>query len=257
MKTVRTTISVLRQFSKTEPELGVSEIARRLGLDKATVHRVLKTLIAERFVEQDPATKRYRLGFAILDVAAARMASFHFLASTAAEIQRLSASVNESIGIHALDGIEMVCLNFVEAAQPVRVSFFIGERFPVHVTSSGLVALSTMERSRWEPLLEIANRNGHGAPVSAEKMDKRLEQVREDGFAVVDQTFEAGVRAIACPIRDGGGTLACTVSIAAPAQRRSMDDMVHFAPELLATARRISETLGTGHVTSNKLFSVK
>src|SRR5262245_42114715 len=106
MKTVRTTISVLRQFSKTEPELGVSEIARRLGLDKATIHRVLRTLITERFVEQDPATKRYRLGFGVLDIAAARMAGFHFLANTAAEIQRLSASIGESVGIHALDGIE-------------------------------------------------------------------------------------------------------------------------------------------------------
>ena len=77
---------------------------------------------ARRFIEQDPVTKRYRLGFAVLDVAAAQMAGFHFLGSTAAEIQQLSAVVGESIGIHVLDGHEMVCVNFVEAAQPVRVS---------------------------------------------------------------------------------------------------------------------------------------
>ncbi|MDG4898555.1 IclR family transcriptional regulator [Mesorhizobium sp. WSM4976] len=256
MKTVRTTISVLRQFSKNEPELGVSEIARRLGLDKATVHRVLKTLIAERFVEQDPDTKRYRLGFAVLDIAAARMASFHFLANTAAEIQRLSASLGESVAIHALDAGEMVCLNFVEASQPVRVSFFIGERFPIHVTSSGMAALSTMDRAQWEPLLAIANRDKRAPPVSPVDMEARLEKVRRDGFAVVDQTFEAGVRAIASPIRDGNGNLACTISVAAPAQRRSVDDIASLAPAVLETARRIGESLA-GRVTGDKFFSLK
>ena len=244
MKTVRTTVSLLRQFTAQEPELGVSELARRLGLDKATIHRVLKTLISERFVEQDPVTKRYRLGFAILDVAAARMASFQFLASTAAEIQRLSMEVGESIGIHALDGYEMVCLNFVEAPQPVRVSFFIGERFPVHLTSAGLASLSTMPRQQWTPLLSLANQMSRPKVLAEEEAERILADVRRDGFAVVDQTFEEGVRAIAMAICDASGAIACTVSIAAPAQRRSIEELKSFVPALSRSAARIGEALG-------------
>src|SRR5690348_15857549 len=81
VKTVRTTVRLLREFSVKEPDLGVSELARRLDLDKATVHRILWALAADRIVEQDPASKRYRLGFGILDLAASRMQSFHFLSN--------------------------------------------------------------------------------------------------------------------------------------------------------------------------------
>jgi len=246
MKTVRTTIALLRQFTASEPELGVSELARRMSLDKATVHRALKTLSSERFIEQDPVTKRYRLGLAVLDIAAARLASFGFLAGSTLEIRQLGAEIGESVSIHTPDGHEMVCLAFAEAAQPVRVSFFIGERFPVHVTSAGLATLSTMPRPQWAPIVAQARKeSGIRGPDDA-GMARLLQAVSEKGFAEADESYEKGVRAIAVPVVNASGSTVCTVSIAAPSQRHSMQSLSAFAPALQRSATRIAAMLA-GH----------
>lgn len=246
MKTVMTTIALLRQFTASEPELGVSELARRMSLDKATVHRALKTLRSERFIEQDPVTKRYRLGLAVLDIAAARLASFGFLAGSNQEIRLLGAEIGESVSIHAPDGHEMVCLAFVEAAQPVRVLFFIGERFPVHVTSAGLATLSTMPRAQWSPLVATARKtSGIKGPDDAQ-LTRLLQAASERGYAEADESYEKGVRAIAVPVPNASGATVCTVSIAAPAQRHSMRSLAGFAPALQRTATRIAPMLA-GH----------
>ena len=244
MKTVRTTTTILRQFSAAEPELGVSELARRVALDKATVHRALKTLAAERFVEQDPVTKHYRLGLAVLDIAAVRLASFEFLGESAMEIRQLSTEVGESVGLHAPDGHEMVCLDFAEAAQPVRVSFFVGERFPVHVTSAGLAALSTMPREERSIRLSQARQAYDIAGPDDAELEAELAAVRKQRYAVADESYEKGVRAIAAPVRDASGSTVCTVSIAAPAQRQSVASLVALAPTLFRTVDRIGLTLG-------------
>lgn len=246
MKTVRTTTALLRQFTAAEPELGVSEVARRMGLDKATVHRALKALCTERFVEQDPVTKRYRLGLAVLDIAAARLASFGFLAGSAIEIRQLSEEIGESVAIHVPDRHEMVCLDFAEAAQPVRVSFYVGERFPVHVTSSGLAALSTMPEEQWSVLLVQAKRAYGPAGPDEAQMLSLLNAAKNDGYAIADQSYEKGVRAIAVPVCDASGSIICTISVAAPAQRQTVSSLTALAPSLLRTAGRIGPML-SGH----------
>jgi DNA-binding IclR family transcriptional regulator len=244
MKTARTTIRLLREFSSKEPELGVSELARRLDLDKATVHRLLRALHAERVVEQNPETKRYRLGLAVLDLAAARLRNFQFLAHAAREIEELRDAVGESVGLHVRDGHEMVCLEFAEAAQPVRVTFFIGERSPVHLTSGGRVALANLGREEGRALLDrsmAAYRDGANGGLKA--YAATLARAAEDGYAIADESYERGVRAIAVPVPGPHRELVCTICVAAPAQRRTLADLRKMAPKLADTAHRISRNI--------------
>lgn len=244
MKTVRTTVRLLREFSVKEPELGVSELARRLDLDKATVHRILRALTADRIVEQDPASKRYRLGFGILDLAASRMQSFHFLSNAVDEIHALRDRIGESVGIHVLDGHEMICLDFAEATQPVRVAFWIGERSPVHLTATGLASLSTLAPGQWQPLVLRAISSYSTLPTLGEaKAEAVLAQVRKTGFAIADESYERGVRAIAVPVCSAHGVLAFTICVAAPAQRRTVSDLKGWVPLLTEAAERVRRSM--------------
>lgn len=240
MNTVRTTVGLLRQFTADEPELGVSELARRMGLDKATVHRVLKTLIAERFVEQNAETKRYRLGFGVLDVAAARLASFEFLAVAATQIRQLGVEVGETVSLHVPDGHETVCIDAAEAPHPVRVTYFIGERFPAHLTSPGLAMLSTLPKQQWIALFERSRQRYGSRDVVQSELSEVLARTKAQGYAVADGSFQEGVRAIAAPVCDSTGAFVCALSIAVPAQRLTMKQLVQLAPALKQAAARVA-----------------
>jgi DNA-binding IclR family transcriptional regulator len=244
MKTARTTIRLLREFSGKEPELGVSELARRLDLDKATIYRLLRALHAERVIEQNPETKRYRLGLAVLDLAAARLKNFQFLTHAVHEIEELRDAVGESVGLHVRDGHEMICLEFAEATQPVRVTFFIGERSPGHLTSGGRVALASLGRSEGRALVErsmAAYR--HGGNGGIRSYATLLKRAADEGYAIADESYERGVRAIAVPVLGSQGEVVCTICVAAPAQRRTVADLKRMAPKLAETAHRISRNI--------------
>lgn len=244
MKSVHTTIRLLRQFTVREPEFGVTELARRLDLDKATVHRMLRALMDERVVEQDAVSKRYRLGYAILDLAASRIQSIQCLSRAVDEIHLLRDRIEESVAIHVRDGHEMICLDFAEGTQPVRVAFWIGERNPVHATATGVAALSTLPDDQWRP---IAARSASDSPLLPRMAEAKIKalilQTRRNGYAIADETYQRGIRSIAVPVTDGHGTAALTLSIAAPAQRRSVGDLKKLAPMLIEAAQRVRQMM--------------
>lgn len=244
MKSVQTTIRLLREFNVKEPELGVTELARRLDLDKATVHRMLRSLMAERVVEQDPVSKRYRLGYAILDLAASRIQSIPYLSKAVDEIHLLRDQIEESVAIHVRDSHEMICLDFAEGTQSVRVGFWIGERSPVHVTATGVAALSTLEDDQW-PLIVARSLSAYPlfAQITEGKVKALITQVRKSGFAIADETYKRGIRSIAVPVTDGQGKAALTIGIAAPAQRRSVSDLKKWAPRLIEAALRVRQNM--------------
>lgn len=244
MKSVRTTIRLLREFTVREPELGVTELARRLDLDKATVHRMLRALMDERVVEQDAVSKRYRLGYAILDLATSRIQSIQCLSRAVDEIHLLRDRIEESVAIHVRDGHEMICLDFAEGTQSVRVGFWVGERSPVHATATGMAALSTLPDDQWRA---IAARSLAASPLiqrmSEGKIKMLIAQARKNGFAIADETYQPGIRSIAVPVTDGQGRVALTLSIAAPAQRRSVGDLKKWAPHLIEAAQRVRQIM--------------
>ncbi len=109
MKTARKAVQLLRQFSRNEPELGVRDLARRLDMDSASVHRLLRALLAERFVEQDAATRRYRLGFGVVDLAAVRISQHGLLGIASPHLEQLRDETGETVALLVADHMEAVC----------------------------------------------------------------------------------------------------------------------------------------------------
>src|SRR5579864_9774629 len=119
MKTARKAVRLLRAFTRQEPELGVNELARRLDLDPATVHRLLRTMQAERFVEQDETTRKYRLGLGVLELASGLLQQRWIVGMAMPYLEELHSKTEETVILDVFNGAEVVCLAALNSPQEV------------------------------------------------------------------------------------------------------------------------------------------
>lgn len=244
MKTARTAIRLLRQFTPLTPELGVSDIAKRMSIDKASAHRLLRSLAEEGVVEQDESSKRYRLGLGILDFAAVRLAQFGFIELATPYLERLRDQTGETVALLVRDRHELVCIYVIESAQQVRVSFYVGERAPVHCTAAGIVFLSQLpEDERAEMIARSKERYPEARSVPPAALKQMVERARRQGYAIADDTYIDHVRAAAAPVRDSAGRVMCCVAVAAPRERIRLSQLWARARETIARARDIENAL--------------
>ena len=156
LSTVRNAARLLKVFRSREADLGVSELARRLGLGKSTVHRMLTTLVAEGLIEQNPRTGGYRLGIVMFELGQAVRVHMDLHAAVGPVLGELRAQTGESSQVGVLDGHEVVYVDRMESAHSLRLFTETGRRVPVHCTSSGKVLLAYLPEARRQAVLRAA-----------------------------------------------------------------------------------------------------
>jgi len=246
LSTVRNAARLLKVFRSREADLGVSELARRLGLGKSTVHRMLTTLVAEGLIEQNPRTGGYRLGIVMFELGEAVRVHMDLHAAVGQVLGELRAQTGESSQVGVLDGHEVVYVDRLESAHSLRLFTETGRRVPVHCTSSGKVLLAYLPAARRQAVL-------HAAPLtaltphtitSAEQLVAELGRVRRRGWAEAVNERELGVASIAAPIRDVGGEVVAAISIGVPLARCSVMSLRRLAPTIVEAAEAASRRLG-------------
>ena len=153
---MRNAARLLKVFRSRETDLGVSELSRRLGLGKSTVHRMLTTLVAEGLIEQDPRTGGYRLGIVMFELGQAVRVHMDLHAAVGPVLAELRAQTGESSQVGVLDGHEVVYVDRMESAHSLRLFTETGRRVPVHCTSSGKVLLAYLPEARRQAVLRAA-----------------------------------------------------------------------------------------------------
>jgi DNA-binding IclR family transcriptional regulator len=241
MKTVRTAAQLLRQFTVAAPEHGVTELARLMDLDKTSTYRLLRSLCDAQLVEQDPVSKRYRLGFGVLDLAAVRLAQFGVIEAAREAMHRLREATGETVAVMARDGHEIVCLQALEPRGGMHVSFVVGERAPVHCTASGLLWLSEMTAAERDALIARSLAAHPGQPAAAAAL---LAQIRDEGCAAAITTNADDVSAAAAPIRDRDGAIAHSLVVSCPRPRIDADGLWQRARQVKAEAAAITKAMG-------------
>ncbi|MGH2591259.1 MAG: IclR family transcriptional regulator, partial [Actinomycetota bacterium] len=126
-------------------ELGVTELGRRLGVHKATASRLAATLAERGLVERDPSTERYRLGFGLIRLAGAAMAGLDLLSSARPVLEDLAERTRETVTIGVVSGDEVVSIDQVTGTRSIVSVSWVGNRSPLHTTSSGKVLLAFMD----------------------------------------------------------------------------------------------------------------
>jgi IclR family pca regulon transcriptional regulator len=238
-------LAVIRAFDADHPELTLSEVARDCGLTRAAARRFLLTLADLGYVRADGRV--YRLTPRVLELGYSYLSSFSLAQIAAPHLEQLVDNTRESSSLCVLDGDDIVYVARVPARRIMTVAVTVGTRFPAHVTSVGRVILAHLPEAE----IEVRLARVELTPLTARTIDSvavlrtELERVRRQGYALVDQELEEGLRSIAAPVRDRGGEVVAAVNIPVQAGRTTLAALRRdLLPPLLETVAGIEADLG-------------
>ncbi|ANB09646.1 IclR family transcriptional regulator [Streptomyces ambofaciens] len=237
-------LAVIRAFDADHPALTLSEVARAAELTRAAARRFLLTLADLGYVHTDG--RLFRLTPRVLELGYSYLAGFTLPQIAEPHLERLVARVRESSSLCVLEGDDIVHVARVPARRIMAASITVGARFPAHLTSVGRVVLAGLPEAEAEVRIARADLRPHTARTltSADALRAELRRVRRQGYALVDQELEDGLRAVAAPVRDRDGEVVAGVGIAVHAGRNSVESVRRdLLPHLLATAARIDADL--------------
>ncbi len=246
LNSVRNALRLLCSFTLNEPELGVSELARRLGVGKSTVHRLLGTLKEEGFVEQNAVTGRYGLGLRLLDLGAQAAARLDLHEAASPYVEDLRNRTGETVHIAVLDGHEVVYVERRESPRTLRLFGQIGRRNSAHCTSTGKVMLAYLAPAALDRLLEgrVLEARTVYTITDPARLREELGKIRNRGYGTNVNESELGIASIAAPIRDAHGDVIAAISVAGPLPRFEGQPARAFVVATVDAARGISERLG-------------
>jgi IclR family transcriptional regulator, KDG regulon repressor len=236
---------LLKEFGKGEREIGVSELARRIGVGKSTAHRLVQTLVAERLLEQDPETATYRLGLAMQELGACVRTGMDIHLAATSILEKLRNATQETVQVAVLDGREVVYVERHESPQTIRLFGRVGHRNLAHCTSTGKVLLAYLSEAELDAVLKDWRLRRRTAYTVTDKQILRAQllKIRMQGYAENVNESAIGIASIAAPIRNAFGDVIAAVSVAGPVQPGG-SGLTRFVPAVVEAAAAISRKLG-------------
>jgi DNA-binding IclR family transcriptional regulator len=223
----------------------LTEVARATGYPLSTAHRLAGTLAREGFVELDEANKRYRVGLAVFALAQRVSAGRGFDQVALPVLRRLAIHAQESVLMSVLDHEGQLYVAQVQGPLQLNVIGDPGTRGPIHCTSMGKALIAFAPDPVRERLVAGLALSPLGPNTITDRATFAAEiaKVRVLGYAVSDEEHEEGIRAVGVPVQGADGNLIAAISIAAPAFRRSMTDLVEMVPAMKDAAHELALTL--------------
>jgi len=245
LSSVANSLRLIKAFSEDHYEIGISDLAKRLGLAKSTVHRLASTLLDQGMLEQNAGDGKYRLGLALFELGTLVRRKMDFTVEARPFLRTLMEKTGETVHLAILDHDSVLYIITHESKQALRMGSKVGTRVPVHSTAVGKTLLA------FQPEDEIARIVALGLPASApntivdgKALQRELAQVRMRNYAVDDEESEVGLRSIAAPIRNDAGQVIAAISIAGPVHRMTRKMLLGWGRELVEAAEAVSQRLG-------------
>jgi len=244
-------LAILSSFHSDRPLIGVSELSRGLELSRSTVHRYVATLAKLGYLQQDPDSKRYRLGPKVLDLGFSALNSMDLLEVSAPHLRRLSDETQRTVNVAILDGTDVVYIERCRAARPgqqeIDLNLHVGARLPAYCTAMGKAILAFVSEERLEEVIERIEfvPRGPNTLTDSTAFRAELDKVRASGIAINDEELAYGLRSIAAPIYSQSGDVLAALNLAIHRTIVSMEELVErFAPAVIQTAADISLSMG-------------
>ncbi len=237
-------LAVIRAFGPERERLSLSEVARATGLTRAAARRFLLTLVKLGYVRNDG--REFSLRPRVLELGYAYLSGLALPEVAMPHLEELSARLHESSSISVLDGHHIVYVARVPTKRIMTVAISVGTRFPAYATSMGRVLLAAMTDADLERYLSEATfeRLTARTVTDPDRLRQIVREVARQGYSIVDEELEEGLRALAAPIRDSSGTVTAAINVSAHASRLTPDGMrEQLLPALLETARQIEADL--------------
>lgn len=237
-------LEVICAFSRSKPRMTLSDMSRATGMTRATVRRLLLTLVREGYAKTDGRyfslqPKVLRLGFSVISSMGIWEVAQPIMTDLAERLQ-------ESCFAVVLDGDEVTYIAKADSKRLVKIGINVGSRAPVHAVSSGRVLLAALPEDDLQHILDNAKfeKLTPYTTVSKVKLREEIEEIRALGWSIVDQELEIGLRSISVPIRHTDGSVVAALNVCCPSARISPEDIKsRILGELLTASREITMAL--------------
>jgi len=240
-------LAVLSSFGPDRPALGISELAQQLGLTRSTTHRYVATLASLRYLEQDDATRKYRLGPRVLDLGFSMLGSLELREVAAPHLRQLTDSTGHTSNLAIRDDTDVILIDRVRGRpgryHHLEFTLHVGSRLPSYCSATGKALLAFLPRPDLDGLLDRMELVPRGPHTITDKkaLLAELEQVRRTGIATNDEELESALRSIAAPVRARSGQVVAAVNVAIPWSPVAISDLVtQLGPTIQATAKQIA-----------------
>lgn len=243
---VQRAVDILNLFDQQSPELGTTQIAKALSLHKSTAASLVYTLEANGYLRQNPKTRKYRLGYKLVERASAMLEQVEIRQVAYPFLLDLRNRWNETVNLAVLDGNDIIYVERFLGSKALGMPSEVGNRAPAHSTALGKAILACYPRSHTRLFV---NQFGLRAITPKTIIDPdafcaELEKTSEQGFAVDDEENELGGRCVAVPVFDDAGKPVAAVSISAPTSRMPISQVTEAGAMVRETAKAISRSLG-------------
>jgi DNA-binding IclR family transcriptional regulator len=232
-------IRILFLLGENHEPMRLSELSRRLNIDKSTAYRIMATLLSQGFVEQDAETRRYFLGLRLLELSAEKLRSLRVLPAAKPVMRDLMIRTNETVHLGVLVDGEVLFLDSEQGPGVLSVNTIIGSKAFPHSSAVGKALLANLSTREIDAILALKGmpRFTGRTLLTPEELHKELASVRELGYAIDDEETFVGVRCVAVPIFNDSGDVVAAMGISGPAQR--------ITPELIRVLASLVKDAGT------------
>ena len=238
-------LRMLAEFSRDEPVLTAPELARRLGVPRSTVFRLLVTLEGLHFVERTPDGRAYRLGLAILRLGFEYLASLDMVELGRPLLDSQSDDTSYAASLVVRDGRDVVYLHRSASRAPFATAVSVGTRLPAHATVFGHVLLGDLSLAALralypEPLLESRSRE---TPRDSAALFEQVQQVRKRGWVMAAGFFEPHICTVAAPVRGQDGHIIAAIGLTVPGAEIAADKRAALVAQVCGAAAQLSALL--------------
>jgi len=243
---IKKAFQILNLISRTDQGLGISELARNLGISKSTVHGITLALEEEGTIIRDPLTKRYALGLTLFELGRSAYSQIDVRDLARPVMEELMEKARESVFLGALNGDHVTVLDIVESRQDLKITSPIGTTIPLPAGATAKVFLGLLEEGKAREIIRTKGLTKYTEKTitDPEQYMEETRQVRENGYATDYEEYLPGVRAIVSPIKGERHSVSAIwiVGFKASLDNRKMTAMIGATKEAAAEiSRRIEQ----------------
>ena len=239
-------LSILELVIDQGRDLSITEISQKLGMMKGTVHRVLSTLTARKFIRQNSKTKMYGLGVRTLEIGIDSKRERFLRIAMAPFLMELYETCGETVNAAVWEYNAIRYIYRLESEKLLRISTTAGTRFPGYCAATGKILLSYFSNEDIRQIYSLNNslkKYTQNTITSVDELIQEIEKVRVRKVAFDDEEALVGVYCVAAPVLNSKGECVAAISISAPKNRVTANKGETLVKLVSETARRISSSL--------------
>ncbi|HEY9468771.1 MAG TPA: IclR family transcriptional regulator [Propionibacteriaceae bacterium] len=248
VKSAQRTLEILEAVAKHQDGVGFVELSAELPYPKSSLHGLLQTIIAMRWLTFDQVKRVYSIGVKPWEVGQSFLRSRELVVRSRQFLRDANRELGETVQLGILDDLDVVYIDKVEGTRPLRLISNIGGRLPAYVTGIGKALLAFQPRAEIQARFSGVQLEQYTSRTigSGDELLAVLGEVRQQGYAIDDGEYTLGVFCVAVPIHDLGGNVVAAMSCSVPKARIELGELQvgQMIEVLMRQARSISSALG-------------